>query len=333
MSESDQLPQKSFTSPPATALDYMRLCRIPNVFTAVADVLMGFIVVHQSFAPMGPLACLVIASALLYTAGMILNDVFDIEVDRAERPHRPLPSGKISLSWARSLGFGMLLGGVGFGFLAAFVQPVEHVMPWRSGAIATCLAGSVVLYDALLKKTPLGPIGMGACRFWNVLLGMSVAASDVAHGGILGFGPHHLAAAGGIGVYIVGVTWFARNEARASNRWQLSLALMVAITGIGLLGFIHSEIRACEEVTSKIAQEGTWYMLLGLVALPVLRRAAFAISDPRPEQVQLAVKSAILSLIVIDAFICLDVADYAFSIPVILLLIPTLLLGRYVYST
>ena len=34
--------------------------------------------------------------ALFYTAGMILNDVLDDDVDRRERPERPLPSGAVS---------------------------------------------------------------------------------------------------------------------------------------------------------------------------------------------------------------------------------------------
>ncbi|MCO6457924.1 MAG: UbiA family prenyltransferase, partial [Pirellulaceae bacterium] len=97
---------------PARVLDYLRLLRIPNVFTAVADVTMGFLVVHGGLQPWPAFACLVAASCLLYLAGMVLNDVFDIEVDRRERPERPLPSGRIPLGRARWLGLGMLGGGV-----------------------------------------------------------------------------------------------------------------------------------------------------------------------------------------------------------------------------
>ena len=47
----------------------------------------------------------------MYSAGMVLNDVFDVEVDRVERPERPLPSGQIPVGWARLLGFEMLFFG------------------------------------------------------------------------------------------------------------------------------------------------------------------------------------------------------------------------------
>ena len=51
------------------------------------------------------------ASMILYASGTALNDVFDIEVDRAERPGRPLPSGRVSVRSAAWLGgLGLLLG-------------------------------------------------------------------------------------------------------------------------------------------------------------------------------------------------------------------------------
>ena len=40
------------------------------------------------------------AAVALYWAGMILNDVFDIEQDRMQRPSRPLPAGDISMQSA-----------------------------------------------------------------------------------------------------------------------------------------------------------------------------------------------------------------------------------------
>ena len=41
---------------------------------------------------------------VLYASGTALNDVFDFEVDRAERPGRPLPSGRVSSRSAAWLG-------------------------------------------------------------------------------------------------------------------------------------------------------------------------------------------------------------------------------------
>ena len=69
-------------------LPYLQLFRAPNVFTAIADVAMGFLVVSRSLEAWGEFLLLAVASAALYTAGMVLNDVFDFEVDQRQRPHR-----------------------------------------------------------------------------------------------------------------------------------------------------------------------------------------------------------------------------------------------------
>jgi hypothetical protein len=49
--------------------------------------------------------------------------------------------------------------------------------------------------------------------------------------------------------------------------------------------------------------------------------------------VQTAVKHAILTLIVLDAAVILAVAGPLFALPVLALLVPSLLLGKWVYST
>ena len=125
-------------------LDYLRLFRIPNVFTAIADIAMGFLLVRGSPDPAVVFLLLAGASALIYTAGMVLNDVFDIDIDRRERPERPLPAGRISLRSARFIGIGMLSGGVLLAGLAGVFCPVEEVLAWRPAAVALVLALSLI---------------------------------------------------------------------------------------------------------------------------------------------------------------------------------------------
>ena len=93
MNETDTPPR-----PGSTLLGYLQLLRLPNVFTAIADVLMGFLVTHAVIQPGEGwiLALLATTSVLLYMAGMVLNDVFDADVDARERPWRPIPSGRVS---------------------------------------------------------------------------------------------------------------------------------------------------------------------------------------------------------------------------------------------
>ena len=42
-----------------------------------------------------------------YLGGMYLNDAFDAEIDAAERPERPIPSGQVSARLIFHLGFGI----------------------------------------------------------------------------------------------------------------------------------------------------------------------------------------------------------------------------------
>ncbi|MEK6236577.1 MAG: UbiA family prenyltransferase, partial [Planctomycetales bacterium] len=130
------------SQPTSRLLTYLQLFRAPNVFTAMADVFMGFLFTHASLEPAPVFLVLLAASSLLYVAGMILNDVFDVEQDAKERPERPIPSGRISLGWARMLGFQMLILGAALGWVASMLTNDP-----RAGVVASLLAAAVLLYD------------------------------------------------------------------------------------------------------------------------------------------------------------------------------------------
>jgi 4-hydroxybenzoate polyprenyltransferase len=330
--------KKSKTTPEPTSklLVYLRLFRLPNVFTAMADVAMGFLFVRQSLEPVAMFVCLLAASSLFYTAGMVLNDVFDYDVDKRERPERPLPSGQISLRWASWLGFKMLLVGVGLAWLAGYIHAgdAQPVVAWRSGAVAVLLVTCVLLYDGGLKRTVVGPLAMGACRFFNVLLGMSLAAW-VANDHIwtLYFDVSELLVAGGIGVYIVGVTWFARTEAKISSRWHLGLATGVMIVGITMLAMFNQFGLNESRITRDANTEIIWPTLLLVLVFTIARRCLKAVRNPTPQRVQDAVKQCIFSLIILDASVVLALGLPQYAIGVVALLVPTIVLGNYVYST
>jgi hypothetical protein len=301
---------------------WLQLFRLPNVFTAAADVLMGYLFTHPSLEEYRVSLLLVGASCLLYTAGMVLNDVFDIEIDRRERPGRPLPSGRIGLTTARWVGFELLLVGVGLAWLAG-----SFAGSLRPGLVATALAAAVLLYNRVLKQTPAGPLGMGACRFLNVLLGMS--AADVS------WQPTHLLVAAGIGVYIVGVTWFARTEAEVSRRPQLALAATVMAVGMALLAaFPYFSSEADGPFSQPVFVEaGNWHWRWLALGLLLLARPIAAIATPTPARVQSAVKNCILWLIALDAITCYTVRGPNWALLIFALLIPALFLGRWIYST
>jgi 4-hydroxybenzoate polyprenyltransferase len=181
---------------------WLKLLRLPNVFTAVADVMMGYLVTSRGIlhSPSN-LAFLVLASCCLYLSGMVLNDVFDAEVDAREQPERPIPSGRISIDAAKAVGWGLLATGL----LVAWCLSIFIENDWRPGVIATLLAMCILMYDGPLKRMRIAPLVMGECRFLNVLLGMSLT--------LIPWDKFEILIAAGIGIYIFGVTVFARTDA------------------------------------------------------------------------------------------------------------------------
>ncbi|HUY92739.1 MAG TPA: UbiA family prenyltransferase [Pirellulales bacterium] len=300
------------------------LFRLPNVFTAMADIFLGFLFTHEALQPQLQFALLLVASCLLYTAGMVLNDVFDREVDAQERPGRPIPSGRISLALAGRIGFGMLLAGVAAAWAAGMLTADA-----RSGLTATALAAAVLAYDWLLKRTPLAPLAMGACRALNVLLGMSLADGP--------WRPIHLAVAAGLGLYIVGVTGFARTEARQSSRFRLALGTATVVVGILLLGkfpgFLTLDVDPVSVPRFAQAAKGNWQFFWILMAVMVGWRCLLAVIDPAPFRVQAAVRHCLRSLIILDAMVCVGVRGPWIGGMIILLLLPMMFLNRWLYST
>ncbi len=109
------------------------------------------------------LLILVLSSVLIYTGGMITNDLFDVEVDRKERPSRPLASGKIKKRIAALLAILFLGGGM---VLATLLNPI-------SVFISILLVGMVLLYNYRVKDTVLRPHLMASIRALNVFYGSS----------------------------------------------------------------------------------------------------------------------------------------------------------------
>ena len=96
---------------PKTIVAYLQLIRLPNVVTAAADSLAGWLLVTGSLGEPARWLPLLASSMVLYASGTMLNDVFDFEIDRQERPGRPLPSGRASRRTAAWLGgLGLALG-------------------------------------------------------------------------------------------------------------------------------------------------------------------------------------------------------------------------------
>ncbi|MEN1784281.1 MAG: UbiA-like protein EboC [Bacteroidota bacterium] len=254
---------------------YLQLCRPPNLPTAAADnmagmAIAGAFITQEAFNPR--YLFLIVASVALYAGGVVLNDVFDIDVDTRERPHRPIPSGSVPLKEARLFGYGLLALGVA---AASLVQLIALIT-------AMGLSTAIVFYNAGAKHSRFfGPFTMGLCRGLNLLLGLTV----------LGSGAYGYYAAIPL-VFIFAVTTISQGEVYGNNRSSLLISGVLYALVIILTGYCN-QLQTDPNILS-------WVLLL-VFALMVLFPLAQAYKNNTPQNIQKAVKFGVLSLIVLDA--------------------------------
>ena len=159
---------------------------------------------------------LCLGATLLYTGGMFLNDAFDAEFDRQFRKERPIPSGKITVRAVWWIGSTLLL--IGWLLLS---------LTGKSAAIISIsLVATIIVYNAVHKRTTLAPLLMAACRLqlYHVAASATMrAVSDVVVW-------HGLALA----AYITGLSFMARGESSPgiTRRWPLLLLLAPLVASV-----------------------------------------------------------------------------------------------------
>jgi 4-hydroxybenzoate polyprenyltransferase len=253
---------------------YLELVRPANVATALADVLAGYAV--AGLANHRALGWLLVSTACLYAGGVVLNDVFDRDIDRAERPERPIPSGRVSTGAAAGLGAALLALGILFASLATA----------GAAMVAAAIGASVLLYDAWGKRQGLlGPVNMGMCRGLNLLLGVAAAPSMLVQAWPLALLPL---------VYIAAVTAVSRGEVHGGRRGIAAFALIS-------LGLVLSALLALALGRGA----GSWAGAAFTIGLAWRVLPAFwgAYRTPEPGPIRQAIRTGVLSLVLLDAAI------------------------------
>ena len=300
-----------------TFLAWLQLVRLPNVVTAAADSLAGWLLVTGTLYGPGRWIWLTTASMVLYAAGTALNDVFDFEVDRAERPKRPLPSGQVS---RRTAGW--------FGALGLLIGPALALASGSlaSGAVAVALSLCILSYDAGMKHTRIGPLFMGACRGLNLLLGMS-------HAPALGGEAAWLVALA-YALFVTGITIISRSEVSGGNR--RGLVAGVIAQDLALLGLIATAMFPRAFPRPDPGRSIVWF--LGLLVLAttgfIVDLSAWrAFATPTPGFIQKHIKTSLLSLIWLHVGIVAAVRGWEPAAIVAAFWLPAFILGRWLYST
>jgi len=198
---------------------WLELVRLPNLFTVPGDPLVGYLLAGGAGDGILQVVPVLAASVLLYAAGLIFNDIADCAEDSRARSKRPLPSGRISKTAAWMAGAGTALAGI---VLAAWCSKA-------AGLVACVLLVLVLLYDFASRRIrPVGIVNMGVCRGASILLGTAC----LGRGGLANSAG--VAAAVGLALYILAVSWIAIDETRGGSQrckpWLVWGALVVWLT-------------------------------------------------------------------------------------------------------
>jgi hypothetical protein len=284
----------------------LRLGRVSNLPTVWTNAMAGFVLAGG--VPSVPvIALLGIAASTLYVAGMVLNDVYDADVDAKERPERPIPSGLVTRGEARLWGFGLLVLGIAVATLAGRFAAASPT--WAPTFAAGITAGLVVVYDAWHKGNPAAPVVMGLCRVG--VYAMAASCVDATPG------PALVTAALLLGLYVVSLTYIAKFESSGAlgRTWPV-----LGVYAPGLWAWRRAH--------------GSWFVRLLSIAQNAW--AWWAASQARrgaPQHTRTAVVSLIAGISLVDAAFIAQTGHWPLALVAVAAFGATLLLQRWVSGT
>ena len=136
--------------------------------------MIGFAVIVGAFVSRPPsvspyqLAFGFLTGFFICAYSMAVNDIYDLEVDRVNRPDRPIPGGRVSVRDATRLSYGVLAIGLACSILS--LVPLAVV-------IAAAYAALSWIYNSRAKKTGLGG---------NLIVASSLAIPFIYGGAVSG---------------------------------------------------------------------------------------------------------------------------------------------------
>ncbi len=123
--------------------NYLKLARIGNVIIAFLSVECAGILSGINIAHNWKIFAAAIAASLITAGGNAVNDLFDVEIDRINRPHRPLASGKLTSQQVKTFYAVVTIVGL---VISAFVN-------FNTLLIAIAASLLVFFYSYKLKRT------------------------------------------------------------------------------------------------------------------------------------------------------------------------------------
>ena len=276
--------------------EYLQLVRLPGIFTAFSNVLIGYFFSFSFNSEIIFLPYLLATSGMLFCSGMIFNDYFDYNLDKKERSFRPLPSGKISKHNALLIGFiFLILANISASFLG-----------FDSLIISLILSCIILFYNLKLKSISfLGILNLSLIRMLNILLGFS----------IIGISFEFIQYLFPLGIFVVGISILAKNEIKSNliiYKKLNKIIIIITITSASILVINNFQFESL--------------LFLGLFSFLSVCSLFF-------KKIQNQITFQLLLIILLDSILISFFVPMEFSILVSLLILPAYVISKKLYLT
>jgi 4-hydroxybenzoate polyprenyltransferase len=276
--------------------EYLQLVRLPGIFTAFSNVLIGYFFSFSFNSEVIFLPYLLATSGMLFCSGMIFNDYFDYNLDKKERSFRPLPSGKISKQNALLIGFIFLI----LANISAFFLGFDSLI------ISLILSCMILFYNLKLKSISfLGILNLSVIRMLNILLGFS----------IIGISFEFIQYLFPLGIFIVGISILAKNEIKSNlviYKKLNKIITIITITSVSILVITNFQFESL--------------LFLGLFSFLSMYSLFF-------KKIQNQITFQLLLIILLDSILISFFVPLQFSILVSLLILPAYVISKKLYLT
>ena len=297
----------------ATLRDYLTLIRFPNLFTVPSNVIVGFVQLFTlSKIETWNLVALITISVLLYIIGIILNDYFDINVDRRERPSRPLPSGRISTRAALTI---VLFATFSVIVLSSFISTFTII-------ISSIILITILAYDYWLKNTNYGSFTIATSRVLNVTLGFSQAIFTVPRNEEILI--RVIVILVSMFIYVTALTYLSRFEVGILNSKTNILTSLVLISLVPILAGTFTIIGFFK---LDLFLNLTIFVLMILYTFINWHRSLDSF------EIRKVVKNLVLSIIILDSVFISGTIGFEYGLLLMLMLAPAILFSRKFYVT
>jgi len=280
---------------------YLQLVRFPGIFTVFSNVLLGFFVVQQITYDWVSLVFLLGTSSFLFFAGMIFNDFFDFNIDKKQRPERPLPSGKISKNNALIMGLCFLVSANIFSALVGF----------PSLLVSLGMTGFILLYNVKLKNIPImGILNLSVIRFFNVILGTTIVAISI----------DVIQIALPVAILVAGISILAKSEVSQYSKGTEILNLIFIVSTIFYVNLLA------------FGGEIIFYPFIALFVIIIFVPFYF-FKESTQKNIQKKVTFQLLSIIILDASLLALYSELIFALLTLILFVPAYFVTRKMYLT